>query len=341
MIVYIIILIIVLLIVISNCSIKNSENGQDFLSQSMTKSEKGIAAMLIVLHHLAQHINIIGPFLIMRYIGFILVAVFFFISGYGLMYGVHHKRNYLDSFLTRRILPILVPYWIINTVDIFYYLIQGKQFTLIEYILSYIGFDIITGTWFVTTILLLYIFFWISFQLTQKGYIVLGIFIIGYCVICFLLNLHSSYTASVAVFLLGVLWHKVNHFFILWIQKKYIIKVLFCFMLFGIAFFGRLVLSVRGLDNVLLQTVLRNLVSIFFIILLLVVTQKVQFKGFIFNWLGNISYELYMTHFILLTMLDGINSNIYLLSVLCGSLMLSTCLWKLDREILILLQKHL
>lgn len=271
--------------------------------------------------------------MILGYIGFILVAVFFFISGYGLSYGVQYKHDYLKGFLRKRLLPVLVPYWIVNTVDIVFYLSEGTVFTPMQYVLSFIGIDVITGTWFVTAILIMYIIFWLAFK-CMKSYMVLGLCLIGYCIICINLNMHSSYTASISAFALGVFWNKIDRRMITWIREKYFLKLTLILGTFGIMFLGRLILSAKGINNEIVHFILRNLISVLFVLALIAVNQKVQFTGKTLEWLGNISYELYIVHYVLLSMLSGLNTKVYIVAVLGGGLLLSTLLWKTDKRLI-------
>lgn len=330
---YITLLFATILIILVNCRIVGGGYNDEYLSTDTTKKEKGIAAILIVLHHLSQRVKVSGPFVILGYIGFILVAVFFFISGYGLSYGAQYKHDYFKGFFRKRLFPVLVPYWIVNTIYIVFDLIKGTVFTPMEYVLSFVGVGTITGTWFVTSILIMYIIFWIAF-ISKKSYSILGLCLIGYCIICFNLNLHSSYTASIAAFALGVLWNKIDRRTISWIRERYYLKLLIILGTFGMMFFGRLVLSAKGFNNVILQMILRNFISVLFIFVLVAVTQTVQFTGKTLEWLGNISYELYLVHGMLLSMLSGLNPNVYMVAVLGGGLLLSTLLWKIDKRLI-------
>lgn len=305
----------------------------DYLSLEITKSEKGISAILILIHHLSQRVELSGPFLILRYIGFILVAVFFFISGYGLSYGMRNKQNYLDDFFRKRLLPVLIPYWIVNTIDIIFCFGKGIIFTPMQYVLSYIGADIITGTWFVTAILVLYFIFLVAFK-SKNSYTVLELGLIGYCAICSCLKLHTSYTASIVAFLLGVIWNKIDKKIITWIRKKYCLKLLIILGTFCILFLGRLFLVAKGLDNEIVQLILRNLISVLFILSLIAITQKVRFTGKILGWLGDVSYELYIIHYVLLTMFSGLNPSRYLITVFGGGLLLSILLWNVDKKLI-------
>lgn len=96
---YTTVFVIMLLIICHNTQIIRGEGYyDDYLSIEKTKKVKGIAAILILLHHLAQRVAIPKPFAFIRYVGFILVAVFFFFSGYGLSFGLRYKSDYLKHF---------------------------------------------------------------------------------------------------------------------------------------------------------------------------------------------------------------------------------------------------
>lgn len=295
----------------------------------MTNCEKGIAAVFIMLHHLSQKLLVQGPFIVMQYIGFILVAVFFFISGYGLKYALYNKDNYLKSFFKKRLLAVFEPYWIVLLITIIVYAFCGKIFTVRDYMLSFIGCDIITGTWFVTAIVVIYFLFWFSYAVTGKehGDFAMLLLLIGYCIVCRAINVHSSYTASIAAFYLGIIWEKYAVVIIPWIRKSYVIKLIISILVCVVLFFGRLFLAFRYIDNELMHTILRNIISIAFIFMMITVTQKVQFKGLILDFLGSISYELYMVHYVLLCIGSRVdNNNLYVMIVIVGGILLSTLL---------------
>lgn len=96
----------------------------------------------------------------------------------------------------------------------------------------------------------------------------------------------------------------------------------------------RLILSAKGINNEIVHLILRNLISVLFVLALIAVNQKVQFTGKTLEWLGNISYELYIVHYVLFSMLSGLNPNVYVVTVLGGGLLLSTLLWKTDKRLI-------
>jgi len=260
---------------------------------------------------------------VMEYGGFILVAIFYFISGYGLVYGLQHKTNYLHGFLKKRLIHVLLPYWMVNVVLIIIYIILGKNITPLDIVLTLLGLDMITGTWFVTSILIMYILFYISFMLSKRiesdelingatgkcGLIFLTVFVLIYCACCLLLNLNSVWTASISAFLFGCYYHKFRDDLEAWFRKKWGLKFLISLAVFSFLYVGRLVLAYKGIDNEYLHFIIRNIVSSLFIVVLLCMTQKIVFvtsgwRGKLLCGAGIISFELYIVHSVLLQATD-------------------------------------
>lgn len=306
---YTVLFAITLLCLVITCKPIEGGYNDSYLSPKTTNIEKGIAAIYIVLHHLSQHVDRPSIFLIMGYVGFILVAVFYFISGYGLMYGLRNKDNYLQGFLKKRVVSVILPYWLVNTAFIIVRLMQGEGFTPQDIILSFLGFDTIIGTWFVTSILIMYLLFWAVFTISQKigrslntGLALLTVAVLIYCVCCYCFGLHTSWTASVGAFLFGCCFLKIKEPLEVWLRKHWLLKILIATFTFGILFVGRLALAHIGIDNELLHFILRNVISVSFIVFILCLTQKIEFLGRIFGSAGKISYELYIVHWALLSL---------------------------------------
>ena len=72
---------------------------------------KGLLAVGIVLHHLAEKTNVIFIIDFFKYLGSPIVSIFFFISSYGLLNSLLIKKsNYLNNFLKKRFTIILTPF---------------------------------------------------------------------------------------------------------------------------------------------------------------------------------------------------------------------------------------
>lgn len=84
------------------------------LDRTTTNCCKGIAAIIIMLHHISFRVSNLPVYVKpIWYIAFPIVGFFFFMSGYGLTCGLLQKKNYLQGFLSKRLLNIIVPYVIV------------------------------------------------------------------------------------------------------------------------------------------------------------------------------------------------------------------------------------
>ena len=115
---------------------------------------RAICCIIVILVHIPQqHSNFIqdaiGSF------GYIAVTIFFMLSAYGLKYSINHKKDYLKHFWKNRILVLLIPFWIANTLAT----LIAPQETIIANVFKIIG---IKGISFVTILLGYYILFWMA-----------------------------------------------------------------------------------------------------------------------------------------------------------------------------------
>lgn len=96
------------------------------LDRTTTNCCKGIAAIIIMLHHISFRISNLPMYVKpIWYIAFPIVGFFFFMSGYGLTCGLMQKKDYLQGFLSKRLSNIIVPYVIVAIVWIELEIIGG------------------------------------------------------------------------------------------------------------------------------------------------------------------------------------------------------------------------
>lgn len=102
---------------------------EDFLSKDSTKSLCGIAVLFIIFHHIAQEWPFYGvtrELVFFNDIGFLLVSIFFFTSGYGLTLNADRDPDYVKDFGRKRLLPVLLPFYVTNVLFAVNYVIVGK-----------------------------------------------------------------------------------------------------------------------------------------------------------------------------------------------------------------------
>ena len=268
------------------------------LDRTTTNCCKGIAAIIIMLHHISFRVSNLPMYVKpIWYIAFPIVGFFFFMSGYGLTCGLMLKKDYLQGFLSKRLSNIIVPYVIVAIVCIGLEIIGGGQ-TPTRAIAEAFTIRYIQPLWFIWVIIAAYIVFYAVFNHTEinvGAYWVTAI-TIAYILISAFVNPRDEMYASIIGMPLGILWAEHEEKIDAYFETDFLKKEIVAIAVFAIMFIGRLILSVAGFDNQLFQTVLRNVITIAFIVPLIELLKKVKIQKRFLIWLGKISYEIYIIH---------------------------------------------
>ncbi len=201
MIVYVILIALILMIGLKVAPA--GEFHEDILSLKVSKGIQGFCAIAIVGHHFSQNLiysnNDAGAMKIFFNIGYLLVSVFFFFSGYGLFKSYKNKPDYMKGFLKNRLPIVLVPLYVANTIfAIVVFLTGTKYYTdgnplcyganlLLFKITTLLGITLMnSNAWFMITISLFYIAFYFifrNFKDENRAIRNMGIFTFAYAVI--------------------------------------------------------------------------------------------------------------------------------------------------------------
>ena len=268
------------------------------LDRTTTNCCKGIAAIIIMLHHISFRLSNLPVYVKpMWYIAFPIVGFFFFMSGYGLTCGLMKKKDYLRGFLSRRLSNIVVPYVIVAIVWIGLEIIGGGQ-TLTRAIAEAFTIRYIQPLWFIWAIIAAYIVFYAVFNHTEinVGVYCFTAITIAYILISAFVNPRDEMYASIIGMPLGTLWAEHEEKIDACFETAFLKKEFVAIVVFVILFIGRLALSAVGFDNQLFQTILRNIITISFIVPLIELLKKVKIEKRFLIWLGTISYEIYIIH---------------------------------------------
>lgn len=268
------------------------------LDRTTTNCCKGIAAMVIMLHHISFRLSNLPVYVKpIWYIAFPIVGFFFFMSGYGLTCGLLQKKNYLQGFLSKRLLNIIAPYVIVAITWIGLEIIGGGQ-TPARAFAEAFTIRYIQPLWFIWVIIAAYIVFYTVFKHTEidVGTYCFVSITIAYILISAFVNPRDEMYASIIGMPLGVLWAEHEKKIDACFETNFLKKEFIAAAMFVVLFTGRLVLSILGFDNQLFQTVLRNIITIAFIVPLIELLKKVKIQKRFLIWLGTISYEIYSIH---------------------------------------------
>lgn len=279
----------------------------DYLSAESGRSLRGILSMIVVLHHLAQKVRGIVLFPLLGKLGYLTVAVFFFLSGFGLMKQYMQKDTYAKKFLLRRLPTILIPYLFAT---FFYWLLSqfvGTPLTLRD-ILNELkwGTPVVTASWYIICIALFYIGFRVLMLLCGRHHRWMLPGSILYCGLYILFCLDIGYNSwwynTTPVLVLGVFWalyeERLNAFF-----HKNFWKAAPAVIILFVGIYGLKIFLNPRVSSDLVHIPLTWVTAALFACCVLVVTMKVKLRNPILNWLGDLSLETYLCHFLFLTLL--------------------------------------
>lgn len=264
------------------------------------------------------------------------------------MFSFSNKKNYFCSYY-KRILRVLIPYWLIDFIILIYFLAFHLDFNLRNWIISILTIQIspqIATYWFVSAIIVMYLCFYLSFKVLSKGdsnvklsiYLMNGCTII-YSVICIsFLSLPGTYTSTIFSFVFGMIWYLNRDKIQKIIRTNFSISVIITI----IWFFG-IFIKAKMIDHKIslpyqnwLSFIINNITSISFVIMIMVWLQRITLKGIISSFLGKISYEIYIVHITVLGFLKSEQvkySNTYFILFIVLTAILITLIYIISQEI--------
>ena len=305
----------------------------DYLGAQSTNGLKGFLSLGIVFHHLTHWVTTGEEFSNFGYMGTYVVSVFFFLSGYGLYIQNERKEDYLDNFLSKRLSRILIPFIFISSIYLIYRNINGQALTITFFVdLFKKGSTVIYNGWFVDIIILMYVFFYISFKMFSNrtiSILINTILIVVYIVLAIRLEYGFWWYNSSLPFVLGLLWAK-NKNSIDEILNKYYFIVLVCIT--GLLFISHqydIVYKKLHLVDSYSYAFAANIDNVIFTIFFILIVRKIDFSNKYLLFLGRVSFELYMIHGLVISIFgkyfetSRLNDIIFTTSVLIVSIFLA------------------
>jgi len=277
---------------------------KDYLSVDSTRSLRGFLAIMAVLQHISERVTDSGFFSILFHVGYMIVALFFFLSGYGLMTQYVKKgRKYFDGFFKNRILYLMIIYLTVTIIFAFFNMAMGEDVSINSILISFInGHPTARHSWYILVQLLFYFVFWIAYIINPHVEIMFVSTLLGVTfvtVLLFVLGYSPIWCMSNFAFVLGVFWaiKKDNIFY--FVSNHYVLSILVSLSLFILSsmlpnIVGRIYLTYQ-VDNIL-YTLFRVISSCAITVVCLLIMLKISFVSKIWNFLGKISLEIYLLH---------------------------------------------
>ncbi|MCD7825544.1 MAG: acyltransferase family protein, partial [Clostridiaceae bacterium] len=291
-----------LLLIFDSFIHEKSINESEYLSIETTTSLRGIFALVIVLHHMSEITQGGRLFCLLVHAGYLVVSVFFFFSGYGLMTGLLKKGNeYLSVFWIKRILYIFTIYFIITIMYVAEYSLLGKSYSPLQIFMSFFnGAPIAANSWYMIIQILYYIFFWISFKCCNHRYwlgiLILLILQFIQTLILILLQYPAIWYMSGFAFSVGVFWafkkDEIDQLLTLHFFKIMLIVISLFLIFTGLPLILEYIYEEQGFARICCRILSTSLFSI----LVAITGRKIRFKFKIWMFLGKISLEIYLIH---------------------------------------------
>lgn len=343
---------------------------EDALSLPVSKGLLGFCAIGIMLHHMSQTIYFAGEdagiLMFMVDVGVCFVGVFFFFSGYGLYTSLRDKPDYLNGFLKKRLPVILIPFYMCNFVYIAGAALCGYSFQKGELLPYLTGYTLMnTQMWYIVEIFFLYLSFYLVFKLIKKQGAACFVYGAMLCMMTAgsLLLGHDNTTVSGGAWFHGEWWY--NATMLLWFGmlfaryekpilsfcRKYYWAVLTIDVLLTCFFYEKTLTALQtkgywhewdGYPGYAekFQTLAVQLPFIFFFVLFLILlTQKIQFKNRALSFLGEISLELYLVHNVFIMYLPVKNRFWFITAVYAAGIVTAALLHAVDKRLIEILKK--
>lgn len=284
------------LVVLLSLRKKNTMQGEFAFSRDYTNVLRAFAILLVMMHHVSNFYDC-------KYftpLGGIGVSIFLIVSGFGLNESYKHKG--FSSFWGNKIVRVILPCWIVISLAS---LIKIENFNLYNFIKSLLCVDV---NWYVRYLFYWYTIFYFTTKYLANQRLLIFSLIAGFMLI-FLPEIEAEQSFS---FLLGVFISCKTY------RGKsllfYIEKLKILFLILGIlALLFKQSVFVRSFEGTayfnIVQLTMKLSLGLFFVALIQLIYSR--YYSVVINYIGKISYELYLTHCAFLFLLHSFDNSIW------------------------------
>lgn len=316
----------IIVLILYNVKFKINRN---YLSLKQTTIVNGIFILLVFFRHVAQYVTfnsfIDYPMLLIdKYTGQLIVTMFLFNSGYGLMESVKTKKGYIKTIPKNRILTTWIGFSLCVCIYLLLNILIGNKILMSKFLLSLICIESIgNSNWYILAIIVMWLCSFISLKIFEKNFLKMNIFnfflSITYIGLLYLMKAPNFYYNTILCYNLGIYYS---------CYKNTIENYIFCkrnyipILIISILFFLTSALFVLKKPN---SIIFYQTMSIFFVISVLMVLSRIELNSRFLFLLGKNLFGLYMLQrvpMILLKKIGIAQYNVYLYFIFCFILMI-------------------
>ena len=316
---------------------------EEYLTFENCQSLKGFFSLIVVLHHLAQKTVHTYFFSFIALLGPFIVSIFFFISGYGLQKKHLSSRDYEKHFLSKRIPTLLLPFTLIAVVYWSFHALEGNFYSFKDIFSSIITLEpLVPYSWYVVNILYYYLAFYVLMKITGKNhvYMVCGVILsyIFWVYICLKISCGPWWYYSSHMISIGIIWASYEKEIVKFIKAHYRSVLVVVLILLAVTYSlqNKAYYDVWSFLRILFPRMIAIALYIFALLLFLM---KIKIGNRMLSFLGEISFELYLSHGLFVILYRGSfcrieNDMLFSVIVVASSFLFSFIFHKLCKSVL-------
>ncbi|WP_022779311.1 acyltransferase family protein [Butyrivibrio sp. AE3009] len=296
---------------------------EDYMGIKQTSAINGIFVLLVFLRHFGQYIEY-GKYdqifhALDNELGQVIVTTFLLYSGYGMMYSMINKKNYVNT-IPKRFVRILLQFDCAIVLFVVANAILGKKYGFADTLLAFTGWESIgNSNWYIFAVLCLYIITFIAGKLCKEKYLML---ILSVCLGCFVNIILMKIGGkprycydTIFCFPVGMLYalyfDKLNSL----LRKRKVYPAVATMLMFFICVFAHL--AQKKLQVPFVNLVFVEIKNITFALTIVGVTMMFAIGNPILSWLGKYVFEIYILQRIPMMLLKNVVENKYVYFVVC------------------------
>lgn len=278
---------------------------------------------------------------------YICVTIFFLVSAFGMMHSVNHKPDYLKHFWRNRLVSLLIPNVLVNILFFGLSKLLSREVSVsaLYYLNNYVAVLLVWCVWFYVVEICKARFFKGNTKL-EDALLIAGVALSSLS-IYFLVgddephNIFNGWPYERIGLVWGVLLYRYFDIIVAWMGKRRSAKVVVLLIvggIFGVAYLKYKVIYFWG------AYLLKIALGFVLILLLFTSTSSRQFSNKASLWLGNISYEVYLSHALVMHLLAMLvpadfNSGAFILLTVVTTIIISKAVQLIANPIVLQL-KH-
>ncbi len=292
------------MILVRGAEIADSNNfSKNYMSIAGTNLIKGVFVLLVLLGHAVTYVKMSGALdqtyiTLKEHLHQMVVSVFFFYSGYGMMKSILKKGyGYIKQIPLKRFFILLLNFDIAVCLYLIVGVIMGQKFTLNTILFSLIGWKSVgNSNWYMFAIFGLYILMFFSFILLRwfekKGAIYVGTVIFTILTMLFVLweirmGLPNWYYNTMILMPAGcwfALLQKPVEKVVMRNDYLYALASVFLFVGYWLSYGNR---WSGGIERYTIW-------ALFFVAVVVFITMKISFQSKVLSWFGEHVFSIYI-----------------------------------------------